>query len=697
MGFRRLILGVVFCNMVLSAGANSLMKCDRFCKSAGYHEEVPYPFGFSEGCGIRLNCRDHGDIRIGDFPVMNLTSKTILVSVPGNCSRSVENLRGLNGRNFAVAWWNVILLSNCVKPLTDCAPPASLVNTRFVKGDCDLKSERVSCYSESRGDDDFLDLERLKRRNCSVALSSLAVDFGTGKIPGLSLRFHTAELVWWLEGKCRCHVNAGCVSVRLPDGRYGFRCKCNDGFVGDGFADGDGCRRGPNCNFKNFMQGKCGEKRVIILIGGLAAGACGVVVLLNLLCCCIRRRSAFLKKRYAAMRFLSEAAGGSGVPCIPYKEIERATDGFSEKKMLGSGAYGTVYAAKLRSFGRVAIKKLKCHGPNGVEHVMNEIKLISSVRHPNLVQLIGCCVENDEQILVYEFMPNGTLFQHLHRVQGSGLSWEMRLNIATETARAIAHLHSAMSPPIYHRDIKSSNILLDLNCNSKVADFGLSRFGRADESHISTVPRGTPGYLDPHYHQNYHLTDKSDVYSFGVVLVEIITAKKVVDFSRPPSEINLSAVAVDRIAKGLLYEIIDPFLEPHRDAWTLSSIHRVAELAFTCLAFDKDMRPSMIEVAEELEQNRQSGQPPADGILSKVSSRSSSRSSWACGSEKSTRALSNRVLGSRRLILSQRVGSALSTMEVIDDASPVSVHDPWLREESSQSAVTLLDHLARST
>lgn len=429
-----------------------------------------------------------------------------------------------------------------------------------------------------------------------------------------------------------------------------------------------------------------------------AAGAC-VVVLLILLYCCIRRRLASLKKRCAAVRFLSEAAGGSSVPCIPYKEIERATDGFSERKMLGSGAYGTIYAAKLHSFGRVAIKKLKYLGPNGVEHVMNEIKLTSSVRHPNLVRLLGCCVENDEQILVYEFMPNGTLFQHLHRVQGSGLSWEIRLNIATETAHAIAHLHSAMNPPIYHRDIKSSNILLDLKYNSKVADFGLSRFGRADDSHISTVPQGTPGYLDPHYHQNYHLTDKSDVYSFGVVLVEIITAKKVVDFSRPPSEINLAAVAVDRIAKGLLDEIIDPFLELHRDAWTLSSIHKVAELAFTCLAFDKDMRPSMLEVAEELEQIRHSGQPPGDGILSKVSSRSSSRSSWVCGSEKSIRSLSNKgVLGSRRLTLSQRVGSALSTtMEVIDDASPLSVHDPWLRAESSPSDANLLGHVARST
>jgi serine/threonine protein kinase len=239
---------------------------------------------------------------------------------------------------------------------------------------------------------------------------------------------------------------------------------------------------------------------------------------------------------------------------------------------------------------------------DNIEQVMNEIKLISSVSHPNLVRLLGCSIENGEQILVYEFMPNGTLCQHLQRERGDGLDWPVRLAIAADTAKAIAHLHSAMDPPIYHRDIKSSNILLDYHFRSKVADFGLSRHGMTEISHISTVPQGTPGYLDPQYHLNFHLSDKSDVYSFGVVLVEIITAKKVVDFSRPQNEVNLAALATDRIGRGRLDEIIDPFLDLHSDAWTFSSVHKVAEVAFRCLAFHKDMRPSMMEVAAELEQ-----------------------------------------------------------------------------------------------
>ncbi|PKI54329.1 hypothetical protein CRG98_025265 [Punica granatum] len=182
-------------------------------------------------------------------------------------------------------------------------------------------------------------------------------------------------------------------------------------------------------------------------------------------------------------------------------------------------------------------------------------------------------------------------------------------------------------------------------------------------SHISTAPQGTPGYLDPQYHQNFHLSDKSDVYSFGVVLVEIITALKVVDFSRPHSEINLAALAIDRIGRGCVDEIIDPFLEPHRDAWTLSSIHKVAELAFRCLAFHRDMRPSMMEVAEELEHIRLSGWAPMDENMCLESSVASFSSSPYNGSEKSFGGLSMKKaavgVGSQRLLIPQRLFPAI--------------------------------------
>lgn len=429
----------------------------------------------------------------------------------------------------------------------------------------------------------------------------------------------------------------------------------------------------------------------IVLFLGVAAGA-SIMAGLSLFCYFIRRRSTCLKNQMSTRRLVCEAAGNSSVPLYPYKDIERATNSFCEKQRLGTGAFGTVYAGKLHNNEWVAIKKIKHRDNNGIDQVLNEIKLLSSVSHPNLVRLLGCCIEEGEQILVYEFMPHGTLSQHLQRERGPGLPWTIRLTIAAETAHAIAYLHSAMNPPIYHRDIKSSNILLDHSFKSKVADFGLSRLGLTETSHISTAPQGTPGYVDPQYHQNFHLSDKSDVYSFGVVLVEIITALKVVDFARPHTEVNLAALAIDRIGKGCLDEIIDPFLEPHRDAWTLYSIHKVAELAFRCLAFHSDMRPSMMEVAEELEHIRRSGWASFEENICMAASVVSSCSSPRNGSMKS---LDGMVVGkagveSQRLFGLKKVNDCLASLEEVKDCSPVSVHDVWLSDQSSPSTNSLL-------
>jgi serine/threonine protein kinase len=295
-------------------------------------------------------------------------------------------------------------------------------------------------------------------------------------------------------------------------------------------------------------------------------------------------------------------------------------------------------------------------------------------------------------------MPNGTLSEHLQRERGKGLPWTIRLTIASETANAIAYLHSSIHPPIYHRDIKSSNILLDYNYKSKVADFGLSRLGMIETSHISTAPQGTPGYVDPQYHQNFHLSDKSDVYSFGVVLVEIITAMKVVDFARPQSEVNLAALAVDRIRRGSIDEIVDPFLEPNRDAWTLYSINKVAELAFRCLAFHSDMRPTMMEVAEELEYIRRRAWATMEETICLGSSIGSASSSPRNGSEKSLSGLMLKKVGqeSEELIVPPKNENLLQSMELeVKDNSPVSVHNPWSSGPSSPSSNSLLGNVVR--
>lgn len=684
------IIAIIMAILMESTKANKSSECNQYC---GYGARVPYPFGFSEGCPIPLNCSS-GEIQMGDFQVENVTTDYIFVSVPAECGRPMKRMKQLFQHNYAPTRRNTLLLHNCSSPPNDsCIIPTRLVETRFHLKGCESQSttHNLNCYSV----DYYTDLEFIPYHhlNCSSFVSSMVVDLDSTRN---SLEFQRVELAWWLDGSCNCHTHANCTNVSLPTGSSGFRCRCKEGFHGDGFRNGHGCRKVSDCNASRYMSGRCGRTtRVGILLVGVIAGA-SLMATLALICHCIQKRST-LKKQTSANRLLCEAAGGSSIPFFPYKEIERATNGFSEKQRLGTGAYGTVYAGKLHSDDWVAIKKIRHRDADGIEQVMNEIKLLSSVSHPNLVRLLGCCIENGEQILVYEYMPNGTLSQHLQRERGKGLPWTIRLTIATETAHAIAHLHSAMNPPIYHRDIKSSNILLDYNFNSKVADFGLSRLGMTDDSHISTAPQGTPGYVDPQYHQNFHLSDKSDVYSFGVVLVEIITGLKVVDFSRPHTEINLAALATERIVKGHVDEIIDPFLDPHRDAWTLSSVHKVAELAFRCLAFHRDMRPTMMEVADELEQIRLSGWAPMDENICMASSVASTCSSPYNGSEKSLGGTTIKKVGagSRRLLVPQRPPDCLTTMEEVKDSSPVSVQDPWLSEQSSPSTNSLLANVMR--
>ncbi|RCV45817.1 hypothetical protein SETIT_9G483900v2 [Setaria italica] len=447
------------------------------------------------------------------------------------------------------------------------------------------------------------------------------------------------------------------------------------------------------CNPSKYLAEDCGKTaQIALLVAGIVFGAmvtCVTCVVYQLL----KRRSASIRTKRSTKRLLSEAS--CAVPFYSYREIDRATDGFSDAKRLGTGAYGTVYAGRLGDGPLVAVKRIRQRDNDaGLGCVMHEVKLVSCVCHPNLVRLLGCCIEQGHQILVYEFMPNGTLAQHLQRERGpAAMPWTVRLRIAAETAKAIAYLHSEVDPPIYHRDVKSSNILLDHEYNSKVADFGLSRLGKAslgDSSHISTAPQGTPGYVDPQYHQNFHLSDRSDVYSFGVVLVEIITAMKAVDLNRPPSEVNLAQLAVDRIGRGRVDDIVDPYLDPHRDAWTLSSIHKVAELAFRCLAFHSEMRPSMAEVADELDQVQRSGwAPSADdaAFMSTSSSICSSSAASTRGTDRSWGAGRSRTERERAAANS----SAVQDQTAKDAAeSPVSVHERWFSDRSSPSSNSLL-------
>ncbi|XP_054807267.1 LEAF RUST 10 DISEASE-RESISTANCE LOCUS RECEPTOR-LIKE PROTEIN KINASE-like 1.2 isoform X4 [Prosopis cineraria] len=289
-----------------------------------------------------------------------------------------------------------------------------------------------------------------------------------------------------------------------------------------------------------------------------------------------------------------------GVPVFTYTELEEATNNFDEARELGDGGFGTVYFGKLRDGRCVAVKRLYENNYKRVEQFINEVQILTRLRHTNLVSLYGCTSRHSrELLLVYEYIPNGTVADHLHgdRAKPGSLPWNIRMNIAIETASALAYLHAS---DIIHRDVKTNNILLDNHFVVKVADFGLSRLFPDHVTHVSTAPQGTPGYVDPEYHECYKLTDKSDVYSFGVVLIELISSLPAVDITRHRHEINLSTMAINKIQNRALHELVDPTLGFESDQKVRKMINAVAELAFQCLQNLKDMRPSMEEVLETL-------------------------------------------------------------------------------------------------
>uniref|UniRef100_A0A453E9T1 Protein kinase domain-containing protein n=3 Tax=Triticinae TaxID=1648030 RepID=A0A453E9T1_AEGTS len=284
------------------------------------------------------------------------------------------------------------------------------------------------------------------------------------------------------------------------------------------------------------------------------------------------------------------------------RELKRATANFSRDNLLGVGGYGEVYKGALADGTLVAVKCAKLGNTKSTDQILNEVRVLSQVNHRSLVRLLGCCVDLQQPLMVYEFVPNGTLADHLYGAMSRPpLPWRRRLAIARHTAEGISYLHFSASPPIYHRDIKSSNILLDEQLDGKVSDFGLSRLAEPGLSHVSTCAQGTLGYLDPEYYRNYQLTDKSDVYSFGVVLLELLTAKRAIDFGRGEDDVNL-AVHVQRAAdEERLLHVVDPAMKNRATQLELDTMKALGFLALGCLEDRRQNRPSMKEVADEIE------------------------------------------------------------------------------------------------
>ena len=280
-------------------------------------------------------------------------------------------------------------------------------------------------------------------------------------------------------------------------------------------------------------------------------------------------------------------------------ELEKATNKYDESNIVGRGGYGTVYKGTLTNGRIVAVKKSKMIDKSQIEQFINEVLVLSQINHRNVVKLLGCCLETEVPLLVYELITNGTLFNYIHgERKASTISWEVRLRIATETAGVLSYLHSATSTPIIHRDVKSTNILLDDNYTAKVSDFGASRLVPLDQAQLSTLVQGTLGYLDPEYLLTSQLTEKSDVYSFGVVFVELLTGEKALSFDRSEEERSLAMYFLSSWKDDNLFQVLDKHIV---NEGNIEQLREAANLAKRCLRLKGDERPTMKEVSMELE------------------------------------------------------------------------------------------------
>ncbi|XP_062012570.1 wall-associated receptor kinase 2-like [Rosa rugosa] len=433
-----------------------------------------------------------------------------------------------------------------------------------------------------------------------------------------------------------CRANSMCKN-RPIIGSVGYLCECLPGYEGNPYHP-DGCQDIDECRaFNSCQNGQClntspgnyscschkgykndgmndktcikddserHSKIVLLLMVSLGVTVGFLVLFLGISWKCwgmkkrefIKLKEKHFKENGGLLLLQQLASHGSSMrttKIFPAEELEKATNNYHESRVLGEGGYGTVYKGILPDDTMVAIKKSKGGALTQSDQFVNEVIVLSQINHKNVVKLLGCCLETEVPLLVYEFITHGTLYEHIHKKRSS-LPFELRMKIATQSAEALSHLHSSISTPIIHRDVKTANILLDDDYTAKVSDFGASRLVPSGQTDIQTLVLGTFGYLDPEYLQSNQLTEKSDVYSFGVVLVELLTSKMPVSKDR-----CLASIFLASMEEGWLNQILDDGIV---NEGNIETVKKVANLAKQCLRVNGEERPSMKEVAKELEE-----------------------------------------------------------------------------------------------
>lgn len=415
--------------------------------------------------------------------------------------------------------------------------------------------------------------------------------------------FFVPAIAAWVLGRFPCEEAAqrpdfGCrsknsVCLNSTNGVSGYVCECSDGYQGNPYMP-NGCQGGQN---RRLAAG---------IIFSIGVGS-GITLLLLVLAVVFATKKAKDQKAKRMKAYFFKQNRGLLLQQLVDKdiaermifsleELEKATNKFDGARILGGGGHGTVYKGILSDQHVVAIKKSKTVIKREIDEFINEVAILSQINHRNVVKLFGCCLETEVPLLVYEFIPNGTLYAHLHTDGPQSLSWKDRLRVASEVASSLAYLHSDAVTSIIHRDIKTSNILLDDRLTAKVSDFGASRGIAIDHSGVTTAIQGTYGYLDPEYYYTGRLTEKSDVYSFGVMLVELLTRKKPSVYI-PSEGVSLVAHFILLLNQDRLTEILDAQVSEEAG----DSVNEVAQLAATCLRMKGEDRLTMRHVETKLQ------------------------------------------------------------------------------------------------
>ncbi|KAJ0456713.1 putative protein kinase RLK-Pelle-WAK family [Helianthus annuus] len=583
---------------------------------------IPYPFGIGPNCFLNrwyaVNCKSSKPYlsALKQLPLLgvNLYEQVVLVNIPvrSYCQAHTWNssqILNLGDSPFLFSKFNnkfffegcgTVAVSSGGNAVTGCSVIRCEPHERLNRSSCDEMGTNC-CQTNVPYYLKNYSMNVTSNQSCVSAF--LVADVGTTL--ELKMGLHTSVFT----GKCSCpyEFNEGnpYLSGECKVTEECTKCMEMSGFCV--YKVSYGGRRTFICDQNVDHHGRSKSRAAFLGVGitilVLFLTALGIVLYKVIQRTKDKRLKKICFERNGGLLLKQQEARNEGLVgetrIFTSNELEKATNYFNKNMIIGRGGQGTVYKGKLNDGRMIAVKKANAVDQSQLKQFINEMVILSQVNHRNVVKLLGCCLETDVPILVSEFISNGTLYEHIHHENTRViLSWSTRLQIAIEVAGALAYLHSAMSIPIYHRDIKSTNILLDEEYRAKISDFGTSRFVSIGVTHLSTLVQGTIGYLDPEYFQCSQLTEKSDVYSFGVVLVELLTGEKPFSSSRFGENRSLAAHFLMGFEEGRVMSILDANMvrEGGRDV-----LLEVANLAIKCLNLCGKDRPTMKELAIELE------------------------------------------------------------------------------------------------